>query len=135
MILLSKKKYLGNLKSALKIFGIFCLIFSLILLVDGLEDGDYSDFILIPIVFSFLPAVVLETAIYTQLKVSSLSKFLCAIIFSFVGTAIVLTTYVIGNYVEVGIIDINSVQRMAILFLIIHVVGFFQFSLKESSDA
>jgi hypothetical protein len=132
---LSKKKYLGNLKSALKIFGMFCVIFSLILLVDGLEDGDYSDFILIPIVFSFLPAVVLEAAIYTQLNVSSLSKFVCVIIFSFVGTAIVLTIYVIGNYVEVGVIDINSVQRMAILFFIIHVVGFFQLSWNESNDA
>jgi hypothetical protein len=100
-----KNKFWSNLKVTLKFIGIVLLALIVKIVIDEFEEGAVEDLTAPFILLAFIPTILLGVFTYTKLKISSLNKFVCSLIFAFVISLSILVMYFIG--VSLGSTDIN----------------------------
>lgn len=110
-----KNKFWLNLKITLKFIGIVLLGLIVKIVIDEFEEGTVEDLTAPFILLAFIPTILLGVFTYTKLKLSSLNKFACSLIFAFVISLSILVMYFIG--VSLDSTDINL--RLAKFFTLI----------------
>jgi small basic protein len=110
-----KNKFWSNLKITLKFIGIVLLGLIVKIVIDEFEEDTVKDLTAPFILLAFIPTILLGVFTYTKLKISSLNKFVCSLIFAFVISLSILVMYFIG--VSLGSTDINL--RLAKFFTLI----------------
>ena len=78
-----KTKFWSNLKITLKFVGI--VVFGLLvkITIDELQEGGIEDPTAPLVLLTFVPTLLIGVFAYTKLKLSSINKYLCSLIFSF----------------------------------------------------
>jgi hypothetical protein len=100
-----KNKFWANLKITLKLIGIVLLGLIVKIIIDEFEEGTVEDFTFPFILLGFIPTILLGVFTYTKLKLSSLNKFICSLIFAFViSLSILIMYFIVAN---LGSTDIN----------------------------
>jgi hypothetical protein len=100
-----KNKFWSNLKVTLKFIGIVLLALIVKIVIDEFEEGAVEDLTAPFILLAFIPTILLGVFTYTKLKLSSLNKFICSLIFAFIISLSILVMYFIA--VSIGSTDIN----------------------------
>jgi hypothetical protein len=100
-----KNKFWSNLKVTLKFIGIALLALIVKIVIDEFEEGAVEDLTAPFILLAFIPTILLGVFTYTKLKLSSLNKFICSLIFAFIISLSILVMYFIA--VSIGSTDIN----------------------------
>ena len=78
-----KNKFWSNLKVTLKFIGIVLLALIVKIVIDEFEEGAVKDLTAPFILLAFIPTILLGVFTYTKLKLSSLNKFICSLIFKY----------------------------------------------------
>ena len=100
-----KNKFWSNLKVTLKFIGIVLLALIVKIVIDEFEEGAVEDFTAPFILLAFIPTILLGVFTYTKLKLSSVNKFICSLIFAFIISLSILVMYFIA--VSISSTDIN----------------------------
>lgn len=109
-----------NLKATLKFLSLVIPAIALSIIVDSIKEGDYSNLMILVYLLASMPLVVLATATYTGLKLSSLNKFLCSVLFAFATTVFVVAYYFLAWFINGSELDFSFLQRMsAIMFVVL----------------
>ena len=100
-----KFKFWSNLKVTLKFVGIVLLGLVIKITIDELREGGVEDSGALLVLLTFVPTLLLGVFTYTKLKLSSLNKYLCSLIFGFAISFSILVLYFIA--VAIGSTEIN----------------------------
>ena len=103
------------------------------IIIDSLLENKYEN-ALIPLYMLFLlPTIVFSVYVFSRLENIQLNKCLKAVFFSVLSTLTLSVSYAIGNYLDTQELDINSIFRISILSLIIHVLLYIQLPWSRNS--
>ncbi|WP_353519093.1 hypothetical protein, partial [Thalassotalea sp. SU-HH00458] len=100
-----KSKFWSNLKVTLKFVGIVLLGFIIKITIDELQEGGIEDPTAPLVLLTFVPTLLIGVFAYTKLKLSSLNKYICSLIFAFAISFSVLVLYFIA--VTIGSTEMN----------------------------
>ena len=77
-----KSKFCSNLKVTLKFVGIVLLGLIVKITIDEIQEGEIEDPTAPLVLLTFIPTLLIGVFSYTKLKLSSLNKYLCSLIFA-----------------------------------------------------
>ncbi|MCF4009494.1 hypothetical protein [Rheinheimera sp. UJ63] len=92
---------------------------------------DASRLIELAHLLAILPLVIAAVAAYTALKLSSLNKYFCALLFSFSSTALASIYFFISNIFDGSEMDFAYLKIMNVLSIGLFFVLYFQFPLSN----
>lgn len=109
-----------NLKATLKFLSLAMPAIALFIIADSIKEDDYSNLMILVYLLASIPLVVLSTATYTGLKLSSVNKFLCSAVFAFATTVFVIAYYFFAWLIDGSELNVSFLQRMpAIMFVVL----------------
>jgi hypothetical protein len=120
-----------NLKSTFKFLGFVIPAIALFIIFDSLFEERYANLMIVIYLVASTPLVVLSTAIYTMLKMSSLNKFICSVLFSFATTLFVIAYYFLTWFIDGSELDFDVLQKVPAVFFVILTALYLQLPLKN----
>jgi hypothetical protein len=110
-----KNKFWSNLKVTLKFVAIVIFGLSVKIIFDAFQEENNEN-LFFPLYFlAFIPVIILGVFTYTKLKLCSLNKYICSVIFGAVISISTIIMYVVGSTLDAT--DIN--MRLAQYFFVI----------------
>ena len=95
------------------------------------KGEDASGLIELAHLLAIFPLMIAAVATYTALKLSSLNKYFCALLFSFSSTSLASIYFLIANIFDGSEIDFAYLKIMAALSIGLFFVLYFQFPLSK----
>jgi len=101
-----KREFWSSLINTFKFVGIVVVAISVKIIIDAIQE-DNSEDLFFPFYFlAFIPVVFIGVYTYTKLKLSTVNKFVCSLIFGSVISASFIATYFLGS--DLDGTDINN---------------------------
>ncbi|USD30063.1 hypothetical protein J8Z24_08335 [Pseudoalteromonas sp. SCSIO 43201] len=113
-----KNKFWSNLKITSKFICIVIVGISIKIIFDAVHDESKED-LFFPLYFLvFLPVMILGVFTYTKLKICSLNRYICSVIFGSVISVSTIILYIVANILDATDINIRLAQFfVAIIFV------------------
>jgi hypothetical protein len=113
-----KKIFWSNLITTFKFVGIVVLAFSVKIIIDAVQEDNSEDLFFPIYLLAFIPVVLIGVYTYTKLKLSTVNKFVCSLIFGAVISASFIATYFLGSALDDTDINIRFIKVYGIIIFI-----------------
>jgi len=113
-----KKIFWSNLITTFKFVGLVVLAVSVKIIIDAVQEDNSEDLFFPIYLLAFIPVVLIGVYAYTKLKLSTVNKFVCSLIFGSVISISFITTYFLGSALDDTDINIRFIKVYGVIIFI-----------------
>lgn len=113
-----KKIFWSNLITTFKFVGLVVLAVSVKIIIDAVQEDNSEDLFFPIYLLAFIPVVLIGVYTYTKLKLSTVNKFVCSLIFGSVISISFITTYFLGSALDDTDINIRFIKVYGVIIFI-----------------
>lgn len=113
-----KKIFWSNLITIFKFVGVVILAISVKIIIDAVLEDNSEDLFFPIYLFAFIPVVLIGVYTYTKLKLSTVNKFVCSLIFGSVISISFITTYFLGSALDDTDSNIRFIKVYGVIIFI-----------------
>ncbi len=128
-----KAKFWSNLKDTRKFVGIVLIGLIIKITIDELQEGGIEDPTAPLVLLNFIPTLLIAVFAYTKLKLSSLNKYLCSLIFASVVSLSILVLYFCAVWFDSTELNLRLAKFFIALIFICSALLYLQLPWEEDA--